>query len=117
MHLVVLAHGPQPSNHAAHIEGVADHARVEHGLNVEHLFLLVSHLLSQIPNHLLFLDDVALLDLVLRLQPLFDLAHHLTLLECPLLLDVQLSSQLNYLVLLYHSLVVEHLPELLLVSL
>ena len=118
VHLVLAPHGSSSSHHhAAHVEGVGDHAAVEHGLHVEHLLLLEAQLLRQVPYLLLLLDDVRLLRLVLMLQLLLHLAHHLTLLQGPLLLHVQLPPQLYYLVLLDHGLVVEDLSELLLVRL
>ena len=60
---------------------------------------------------------MSLLFVVFGLELLLDLTHHLSLLERPLLLEIELSPQLHYLVLFNHSLVVEDLSEFLLVGL
>ena len=58
-----------------------------------------------------------LLFVVFTLELLFDLTHHLSLFKSPLFLQIKLSPELDHLVLLNHGLVVEDLPEFLLIGL
>ena len=55
--------------------------------------------------------------MVFALELLLDLTHQLSLFERPLLLHIELSPELDDLVLLYHGLVVEDQSEFLLVGL
>jgi len=57
----------KPSHHATHVHGIADHLRVEHGLNVIKLLLMVSKISIKRPYLLLLLYYGRLLAVILPL--------------------------------------------------
>jgi hypothetical protein len=88
------------SHHSTHIHGIAYHLRVEHGLNVIELLLMISKISIQSPYLLFLLYYGSLLAVILPLKVILHLAHYLRVLKDPLLLHVKLAPQLYQLILL-----------------
>ena len=76
------------SNHATHVHGIAGHLRVEHGLNVIELLLMVSKISIHGPYLLFLLYYDRLLAVILPLKVILHLAHYLRMLQDSLLLHV-----------------------------
>ena len=65
------------SHHPTHVHGIADHLRVEHGLYVIELLLMVPKISIQRPYLLFLLYYGRLLAVILPLKVVLHLAHYL----------------------------------------